>query len=92
MKKARAHSQRAAVPLYPEVRVCPGCQQSRAERYRKQRYLITLRGELQVSSHWLACRTRGCPWHGASLRPEQAEGLALRGDSFGLDVVAHLGE
>jgi hypothetical protein len=92
MKKARDHSQSAEVHLYPEVRVCPGCQQSRAERYRKQRYIITLRGELKVISHCLECRTRGCPWHGASLRPEQEEGLALRGYSFGLDVVAHIGE
>jgi hypothetical protein len=92
MKKARDHSQSEEVHLYPEVRVCPGCQQSRAERYRKQRYIITLHGELQVISHWLECRTGGCPWHGASLRPEQEEVLALRGYSFGLDVVARIGE
>jgi hypothetical protein len=92
MKKARDHSQSTEVHLYPEVRVCPGCQQPRAERYRKQRYIITLRGELHVISHWLECRTRECPWRGASLRPEQEEVLALRGYSFGLDVVARIGE
>jgi hypothetical protein len=92
MKTARDHSQSAAVPLYPEVRVCPGCQQPRAERSRKQRDIITLRGALPVMSHWLECRTRGCLWRGASLRPEQEEVLALRGDSFGLDVVARIGE
>jgi hypothetical protein len=92
MKKARDHSQSEEVHLYPEVRVCPGCQQARAERYRKQRYIITLRGELHVISHWLECRTRECPWRGASLRPEQEEVLALRGYSFGLDVVACIGE
>ena len=92
MKTARDHSQREEVHLYPEVRVCPGCQQAPAERYRKQRYIITLRGELHVISHWLECRTRECPWRGASLRPEQEEVLALRGYSFGLDVVARIGE
>jgi hypothetical protein len=92
MKKARDHSQRAEVHLYPEARGCPGCQQLRAERYRKQRYIITLRGDLKVISHWLECRTRGCQWRGASLRPEQEEVLALRGYSFGLDVVARIGE
>jgi hypothetical protein len=92
MKKARDHSQSEEVHLYPEVRVCPGCQQPRAERYRKQRDIITLRGELHVISHWLACRTRACPWRGASLRPAQEEVLALRGDSVGRDVVARIGE
>jgi hypothetical protein len=92
MKKARDHSQNEEVHLYPEVRGCPGCQQPRAERYRKQRYIITLRGELKVISHWLECRTHGCLWRGASLRPEQEEVLALRGYSFGLDVVARIGE
>jgi hypothetical protein len=92
MKKARDHSQSEEVHLYPAARACPGCQQPRAERYRKKRYIITLRGELKVISHWLECRTRECPWRGASLRPEQEEVLALRGYSFGLDVVAHIGE
>ena len=92
MKKARDHSQSAAVHLYPEVRVCPGCQPPRAERYRKPRDIITLRGELHVLSPWLECRTRECPWRGASLRPAQEEVLALRGDSVGLEVVARLGE
>jgi hypothetical protein len=91
MKKARDHAQSAEGHRYPEVRVCPGCQQPRAERYRKQRYIITLRGELPVISHWLECRTRECPWRGASLRPKQEEVLALRGYSFGLDVVARIG-
>jgi hypothetical protein len=92
MKKARDHSQSEEVHLYPELHACPGCHQPRAERYRKQRYIITLRGELKVISHWLECRTHGCLWRGASLRPEQEEVLALRGYSFGLDVVARIGE
>jgi hypothetical protein len=91
MKKRRDHSQSEEVHLSPEVRACPGCQQPRVERYRKQRYIITLHGALTAISHWLACRTRGGPWYGASLRPEQAEGLALRGYSCGLDVVARIG-
>ena len=92
MKKTRDPSQSAEVHLYPEVRVCPGCQQSRAERYRKQRSISTLPGELQVIRQGLACRTHGCPWHGASLRPEQDEVRALRGYSFGLEVVTRIGE
>jgi hypothetical protein len=92
MRKARDHSQSQEVHLYPLARDCPGCQQPRAERYRKQRYIITLRGELKVISHWQECRTAGCAWRGASLRPEQEEVLALRGYNFGLEVIARIGE
>jgi hypothetical protein len=92
MKKARDHSQSEEVHLYPQERNCPGCQQPRAERYRKRRWIITLRNELKVISHWLECRTPGCTWRGARWRPEQEDVLALRGYNFGLDVVARIGE
>lgn len=92
MKKARDHTQSEEVHLYPNARDCPGCQQPRAERYRKRRYIITLRGELKVISHWLECRQAGCAWRGASVRPEQEDVLALRGYNFGLEVVAQIGE
>lgn len=92
MKKARDHSQSEEVHLYPEARACPGCQQPRAERYRKQRYIITLRGELKVINHWLECRTARCAWRGVRVRPEQEDVLALRGYNFGLEVVARIGE
>ncbi len=52
MKKARDHAQREEVHLYPNACDCLGCQQPRAKRYRKQRCLITLKGELKVISHW----------------------------------------
>jgi hypothetical protein len=92
MKKARDRSQYQEVHLYPEQRACPACRQPLAARYRKRRWITTLSGELSVLSHCVAGKTGDCALRGASYRPEQEDVLALRGYSFGLDVVTRIGQ
>jgi hypothetical protein len=92
MRKARAHSESQQVDLYPEKRECPECHSELKERYHKQRWIIQLKQELKVKSHYLECRNRDCGLREAIYRPEQEGILALPGYNFGLDVVARIGE
>jgi len=92
MKKTRSHSGSQVVGLYPIKRVCDQCQQPLRERYHKRRWIVTLSGELSVHIHVLECQTPGCPAEGQRYRPEREASLALPGYTFGLDVVARIGE
>jgi len=62
------------------------------ERYHKRRWIVTLRGEWCVISHVLECQTPGCLAPSRSRRPEGEASFALPGYTFGLDVVARIGE
>jgi hypothetical protein len=88
----RDRSQSQRLHLYPEIRVCPACEKPLVERYRKRRWVVQLNGQVEVISHCLHCRTLNCPLQAATYRPAQEDALALRGYSFGLDVVARIGQ
>ena len=62
------------------------------QSYRSERSVETLTGVLHVISHAFQCPTPSCPLHHGHLRPEAEDVLALRGYTFGLDVVAHIGD
>ena len=62
------------------------------ERYRKQRWIIQLNQQVKVVSHFLECGNTDCERCAAVYRPYQEDALALRGYTFGLDVVARIGE
>jgi hypothetical protein len=47
---------------------------------------------VKVVSHFLECENWGCPQRAIVYRPHQEDALALRGYTFGLDVVAKIGE
>jgi hypothetical protein len=92
MRKARSHSGSQQVDIYPENRECPACHSKLKERYHKQRWIIQLKQELKVKSHYLECHNRECELREAIYRPEQEAALALPGYNFGLDVIARIGE
>src|SRR3712207_3393975 len=93
MPKTRRHPDHSRqVHLYPHSRSCPACARPLRERYRKRRFITRLTEQLAVVSHFLECSTLSCHLHSAVFRPEEEELLALRGYTFGLDVVALIGE
>jgi len=62
------------------------------ERYRQSRFIVTLSGMLRLNKHVLECQTLNCTQHGVKWRPEGDGALALPHYTFGLDVVARVGE
>ena len=92
MRTVRDHSESKRVDLYPQTRTCPGCHQPLKEKYHKQRWIVQLSGQLQVVSHCLGCGNTQCSQKEAVYRPELENLLALKGYTFGLDVIAHIGQ
>ena len=92
MRTARDRSQSEALDLFPEMRACPACKNTLRERSRKERWIVRLSGILRVTSRFLHCTTPACVMRGAIFRPAAEDLLAMRGATFGLDVVAAIGE
>ena len=92
MKTPRDRRQSQPLDLYPDLRACPVCHRILRERYHKQRWIIRLDRQMKVVSHFLECENWGCPQRAIVYRPHQEDALALRGYTFGLDVVARIGE
>ena len=80
------------IDLYPQWQACPTCHQAMQERYHKQRWIVRLDQHMKVVSHFLECRNVICTQHAVVYRPQQEDALALRSYTFGLDVVARIGE
>ena len=92
MKTERHRSGSQRLDLYPLEQNCPNCQQALVERYRKQRWIVRLDGQLKVISHCLSCPNRECRLHEVIYRPSEEGALALRGYTYGLDVVVRIGQ
>ena len=92
MKKVRGHQGCRTVDLYPRQRICSVCGQSLQERYRQLRYVVTLNGMLALKKHVLECQTSQCEQFGRKWRSEAEGALVLPRYTFGLDVVARIGE
>ena len=92
MRTVRDHSGSKRVDLYPQTRNCPDCHQPLKEKYHKQRWIVQLGGQLQVVSHCLGCENPQCSQKEAVYRPEVENLLALKGYTFGLDVIAYIGQ
>src|SRR5262245_16927782 len=91
MRRTRSRSESREVHLYPRIRACPACQRPLKERYHKRRFIVRLTEQLTVVSHFLECPASTCSLRQAVHRPEHEMLLALRGYTFGLDVVAFIG-
>ena len=61
------------------------------ERDHKQRWIVRLDQPVKVVSHVLECRQTACTRHAVIYRPQQEDALAVRGETFGLAVVARIG-
>jgi hypothetical protein len=87
MRKVRSYRDSLTIELYPATRICPACGQVLIESYHKRRWIVSLHGMLRVTSHILKCSSCDVRY-----RPEQEAALALPGYTFGLDVIARIGE
>lgn len=92
MKTPRDRRESQQINLYPPRQECPACHAALRERYHKQRGIIQLDRHVKVVSHFLECGHTDGERRGAVYRPYQEDTLALRGDTFGLDVVVRIGE
>jgi hypothetical protein len=92
MRTPRDRRASTHVDVSPQELECPGCQRVLKERYHKQRWIIRLDQHVQVVRHFLECGNAACTRQAVVYRPQQEDALALRGYSFGLDVVARRGE
>ena len=92
MRTPRDRSESQQVDLYPPLQECPACHEALTERYHKQRWIIQLDQHVKAVSHFLECGNPDCERRGAVYRPYQEDTLALRGYTFGLDVVVRIGE
>ena len=92
MRTSRDRSESQQVDLYPALQACPACHEALKERYHKQRWIIQLDRHVKAVSHFLECGNPDCERRGTVYRPYQEDTLALRGYTFGLDVVVRIGE
>jgi hypothetical protein len=92
MKKVRSHQGSQVVDLYPTQRSCLACGESLSECYHQHRFVVTLSGMLKLNKYVLECRRPECTQFKVKWRPEAEGALVLPRYTFGLDVVAHIGE
>lgn len=92
MRTSRDRRESTQVDLYPERHDCPACHQALTERYHKHRWIVRLNQYVKVVSHFLECGNMACAQRAVVYRPHQEDSLALRGYTFGLDVIARIGE
>jgi hypothetical protein len=92
MRTPRDRRESPQIDLYPQLQACPTCHQAMQERYHKQRWIVRLDQHVKGVSHFLECRNTACTRQAVIYRPQQEDALALRGYTFGLDVVARIGE
>jgi hypothetical protein len=92
MRTPRDRRESKQLDLYPQLQACPACHHALQERYHKQRWIVRLDQHVKVVSHFLECGNTACAQRAVVYRPHQEEALALRGYTFGLDVVARIGE
>lgn len=92
MKTARNYSDSRRIDLYPQTKICPECDRPFKEKYHKQRLIVQLSGQLQAVSHCLGCSNPRCSHSEAIYRPEAENILALKGYTFGLDVIVYIGQ
>lgn len=93
MKTAKVFAQVQRVTFVPEVVQCPHCHHL-LERVHAvwRKHIITLTEVFYVVSVGAACPNRECPHPRVVYRSAAAEALSLPHFSYGLDVIAHIGQ
>ena len=91
MRTARDRRESLQRDVSPPLQACPTCHPALQARYHKQRWIVRLDQHVKVVSHFLDCRNTAWTRQAVLYRPQQEDALALRGDTFGLDVVARIG-
>jgi hypothetical protein len=93
MKTAKVFAQVQRLTFVPEVAQCPHCQHPvRRVHAVWRKHIITLSDVLYVVSVGAVCPNRHCPHPRVVYRSAAAEALSLPNFSYGLDVIAHIGQ
>lgn len=92
MKKVRGHEGSQVVDLYPMQRTCPACGEPLSEGYRQHRFVVRLSGMLKLNKYVLECQGPECSQFKVKWHPEAEGALVLPRYTFGLDVIALIGE
>ncbi len=92
MKKVRGHQESQVVDLYPAKRSCISCGEPLSESYHQHRFVVALSGMLKLNKYVLECQRLDCPQFKVKCHPEAEGALVLPRYTFGLDVIAHIGE
>lgn len=75
--------------LYPSFYTCPACGQKLSQWYRKNRTIKSLSGSIHIVSHIFSCKNTECS--NPKITPEKETLLAIKGYTFGLDVILKIG-
>jgi hypothetical protein len=93
MKTAKDYTNVARQRYYPEVAGCLSCGSAlRPDHAVWRKYLTTLDGTTHVTNVGCYCRNPACPHPHQVYRSAVADSLSLRGFSYGLDVIAWVGQ
>lgn len=92
MRRAKSYVGSPRIDLYPSFPRCPLCGAELEESYRRERAIQKLTGAVQARIHVMRCSNPSCPLRTADYRPEAEDILALRGMTFGLEVVVWVGQ
>jgi Transposase, Mutator family len=92
MRKAKVYPNITKQIYHAEIRTCPTCG-TRLRRYAtvSQRIVVTLEGVIKLVHCGYRCPHPACPTASRPYRSTLADGLALPGFTFGLDVVLLVG-
>jgi len=90
MRRTKDYSEAKFIRLSPEIQNCVLCNRPIEWFYQTRRYVITLKGIFRVSSNVYGCLS--CSKSGIKYKPFSERILVLKNYSFGLDVIALIGE
>jgi hypothetical protein len=92
MKIAKDYSNVSTVYYRPEMKNCPGCGNGLRRSHRVwSKYIIQLVGTIYAVSMGYRCSSDSCSLD-VVYRSAEAESLSLKYYSFGMDVIARIGE
>jgi polyhydroxyalkanoate synthesis regulator phasin len=92
MRRGRNLEDARTVSIYPEIVECPKCSSPLGSAYRKKRFIVKLTEIVEVISHTLRCTNAACTLANCAIKPEQESAMALRGHTFGIDVLSLIGK
>ncbi len=92
MRTAKKFGQIESYHFYPEICNCPDCSQPLSRSHAVWSKTITTMNETAKVSNWgYRCRQESCS-NNLLYRSAQADGIALKGYNFGLDVIVFIGQ
>src|SRR6202048_862025 len=92
MKPPRTFGNRPHVRYRPELRSCPWCGAALVYSHSVwAKWVQSLDRIEHVTNLGYRCSVPECPGHQAVFRSAQAEARQVKGSTYGLDVIAHIG-